>query len=89
MQCAIYKSRSKVNTYLYVERQGDFSQVPASLLNLLGRLEFVMTLELTPERKLALADPEQVRHQLREQGYYLQLPPEDYLRDTDAQQPEQ
>ncbi len=82
MHCAIYKSRKRINTYLYVERRDDFSRVPSSLLNLLGRLEFVMTLELTPERRLAVADPEQVRGQLQEQGYYLQLPPEDYLSDA-------
>jgi uncharacterized protein YcgL (UPF0745 family) len=36
-----------------------------------------MTLELTPDRTLARADPEQVRQQLETQGYYLQLPPSD------------
>ncbi|MEK7322921.1 MAG: YcgL domain-containing protein [Pseudomonadota bacterium] len=78
MYCTIYKSAKKDDTYLYVEKEGDFSRVPDSLLQLLGGLEQVMELELTPLRKLARADVEQVRAQLREQGYYLQMPPKTY-----------
>lgn len=77
MHCVIYKGRNKADTYLYVEREGEFSRVPAALLELLGELEHVLSLELTPQRTLAQADGEQVRHQLREQGYYLQMPPRD------------
>lgn len=77
MKCAIYKSLKKFDTYLYVEREDDFERVPAALRDMLGRLELVMTLELTPDRTLAHADPEQVRRQLREQGYYLQMPSKD------------
>ncbi len=77
MQCAIYRSNKKADTYLYVQEEGNFSRVPADLLSLLGRLDLVMTLELTPDRTLARADPEQVRQQLEARGYYLQLPPSD------------
>lgn len=77
MQCAIYKSNEKAETYLYVLEEGNFSRVPQDLLHLLGRLDLVMTLELTPDRTLARADPEQVRQQLEIRGYYLQLPPSD------------
>ncbi len=78
MRCAIYKSYRKSNTYLYVEKENDFTRVPAGLMALLGRLELVMTLELTPQRKLAQADPAEVCEQLRTQGYYLQLPPSEF-----------
>ncbi len=77
MQCAIYMSNKKADTYLYVQEKGNFSRVPADLLSLLGRLDLVMTLELTPDRTLARVDPEQVRQQLETRGYYLQLPPSD------------
>jgi uncharacterized protein YcgL (UPF0745 family) len=77
MHCAIYKSTKKAETYLYVQEKGDFSRVPQDLLRLLGELDLVMTLELTPDRALARADPEQVRQQLEIRGYYLQLPPSD------------
>lgn len=75
MHCVIYKGRKKADTYLYLEREGDFSRVPPALLALLGTLELVLNLELTPQRYLARADVEQVRVQLREQGYFLQMPP--------------
>lgn len=75
MRCAIYRSNKKADTYLYVQEEGNFSRVPQALLSLLGQLDLVMTLELTPDRTLARANPEQVRQQLETQGYYLQLPP--------------
>src|SRR3569833_3399430 len=76
--CAIYKSFLFFVCYLYVEKEGEFARVPAPLLQMLGRLEFVMTIERTPRRKLANADAAQVCRQLREQGYYLQLPPKTF-----------
>ena len=60
MKCAIYKSNIKTNTYLYVEKENDFTRVPSALMNLLGRLELVMTLDLNAQRKLAQADPAEV-----------------------------
>lgn len=77
MKCVIYKGEKKQDTYLYIERDGDFSRVPEALLKMLGMLEWVMALELTSDRTLVQADPEQVRRQLNEQGYYLQMPPQD------------
>ena len=76
MKCVIYKSDRKQDAYLYIEREGDFTRVPEALLALLGRLEHVMALELTEGRRLAQADPSQVRELLRVQGYYLQMPPQ-------------
>lgn len=75
MHCAIYKGPKKIDHYLYVENEGDFSRVPQALLDILGQLQLIMTLELGPERTLAQADAEQVRAALRDQGYYLQMPP--------------
>lgn len=77
MQCAIYKGQKKLDTYLYVEKENDFSRVPKSLLAMLGSLRLVMTLELTPEQKLARANTTHVLAELSERGYYLQLPPEE------------
>lgn len=77
MKCVVYRSERKQDTYLYIEREDDFTRVPEALLSLLGRLERVMALELTEERRLAQADPQQVRQLLRQQGYYLQMPPQD------------
>lgn len=76
MHCAIYKGTKKNDHYLYIEREDDFSKVPDVLLDMLGKLTLVMTLELSPERKLAQADTEQVIISLQKQGYYFQMPPD-------------
>jgi uncharacterized protein YcgL (UPF0745 family) len=75
MECFIYKSLKKADTYLYVPQKDDFDNVPETLRAMLGRMEFVMELELRDDRKLAQADARQVKQQLKEQGFYLQLPP--------------
>jgi uncharacterized protein YcgL (UPF0745 family) len=75
MQCFIYKSLKKQDVYLFLRIQDDFSCLPEALLTSLGRMEFVFSLELTPERKLANADPVSVINHLNQRGYFLQLPP--------------
>ena len=76
MQCAIYKGQKKIDHYLYVEKENDFSRVPEALLELLGKLQLVIALELSPSRQLAQADVTQVMKQVKEQGYYFQMPPD-------------
>lgn len=76
MHCAIYKGPKKIDHYLYIQREDDFSRVPEALLNMLGKLELVMTLELGPGRTLAQVDIHQVKIALKEQGYYFQMPPQ-------------
>lgn len=75
MLCFIYKSLKKENLYLYVDKKDDFSKVPEALFNSLGKMEFVMDLELTPERKLAKEDAEKVIESLAAKGFFVQLPP--------------
>ena len=76
MQCFIYKSLKKDYLYLYIVKKDDFSRVPDALVNRLGKLEFVMVLKLTPERKLAREDAGKVIENLKEQGFFVQLPPQ-------------
>ena len=75
MLCFVYKSLKKSDTYLFVKDKDDFQEVPAALQQMLGRLEFIMEVDLAKRKKLAQADCEQVRQQLQQQGFYLQLPP--------------
>lgn len=75
MNCAIYKGSKKDAHYLYIEREDDFARVPDNLLEILGELSLVMSLELSAERKLMQADVRQVMQALSEQGYYFQIPP--------------
>ena len=75
MQCFIYKSLNKDYLYLYISKKDDFSKVPDALFNHLGKIEFVMDLELSPERKLAREDAGKVIESLKKQGFFVQLPP--------------
>lgn len=74
MQCFIYKSLKKDYLYLYIAKKDDFSKVPDALVNSLGKMEFVMELELSPERKLAREDTGKVIECLKRQDFFVQLP---------------
>ncbi len=75
MLCFIYKSLKKNELYLYLNKKDDFSSVPEELFKSLGRLEFVMELELTPQRKLAREDVVKVMASLEKKGFHMQMPP--------------
>jgi len=77
MKCSVVRSSLKDFTYLYLLAGYVFDDLPDDLKKLFGRPEFVLNLELTPQRKLAYADVNQVMQNLSEQGYHLQLPPKE------------
>ena len=61
--------------YLYVYKAAGVAEVPEVLLTQFGEPESVMTLVLTPGRKLARADAAEVLQKIDEQGFFLQMPP--------------
>lgn len=73
IQCYIYRSERKADTYLYVAEKDDFSQVPPELLKIFGDPVFSFELELSPTRKLAKEDPAEVLANLKSQGFHLQV----------------
>ena len=77
--CSVYKSRKKLDTYLYLPRGAELAQLPAGLKAVFGEPEFVFDLELYPGRTLAQEDVMVVMRNLREQGYHLQMPQREYL----------
>lgn len=79
MQCFIYKGSKKSDSYLYVRQNNDFSDVPNQLLELLGKLDCVMELDLSARDTLAQVDINVVKTALRQQGYFYQIPPKDYV----------
>ena len=83
MKCFIYKSRCESEMYLYIAKRDDFGAVPNELLDRFGIPDFVMELELTPERSLARENPETVRANLKERGFHLQMPPKDPTLQTE------
>src|SRR5690554_4293549 len=73
--CSIYKSPRHEGMYLYVERSNGLKDLPEPLLERFGRPRHVNDMILDPARPLARVDVAQVMTKIREQGYYLQLPP--------------
>jgi uncharacterized protein len=71
----IYKGSRRAETYLYVAGEDAFERVPAELLEAMGALELVMTLELDEQRRLARVDAKDVLKSVTRVGYFLQMPP--------------
>ncbi len=88
MKCVIFRCSKKEEMYLYVpfqEKQEALLQsLPGGLEKLTGRLEKVMDLELSPERKLARVNAVDVLAALEEKGFYLQMPPNEIIRKDDS-----
>lgn len=79
MKCFVYRSSKRNNTYVYLRERDAFAVLPADLAGGLGTLDFVMELELTPERRLATQDPKRVLQNLREFAFHVQFPPNEQI----------
>ena len=71
----VFKSLKKLDTYLYVDKLKSFEELPSGLRDSFGQYELVLEMELSPARKLARADANQVLSDIAFKGFYLQLPP--------------
>jgi len=87
MLCCVYKSSKKAQTYLFINKRDDFAVVPEALMKMFGRPVMVTVINLATKVKLGFADLDKVKSNLIEQGYYLQLTPQedDLLKDHLAQ----
>ncbi|EIJ71362.1 YcgL domain-containing protein [Pasteurella bettyae] len=77
MLCAIYKSKKKEGMYLYVANRDHFNDVPSELRTAFGTPIFVMLFNLAGEKKLIHADKHEVMKKIQENGFYLQMPPQE------------
>jgi uncharacterized protein len=73
--CSVYRSNKREGMYLYVRRGDDLRELPEALLKAFGPPVPAMDMMLTAEKKLARAEASVVMAQIREQGFYLQMPP--------------
>lgn len=73
--CEVFRSPRRSETYLYVDKSAGYKDLPEALLEQFGEPESVMTLLLTPEKRLARVDATEVLARIESQGYYLQMPP--------------
>jgi len=74
--CWIYKSTRKEEMYLYLTAEDAFDKLPEELLGSFGTPVFVLSMELTATRKLARVNTGKVLSALRQEGYFLQMPPD-------------
>ena len=79
MQCFVYASLRKPDSYLWLAQRDAFDALPETLVLLLGELRFVLEVQLDEQRRLPVEDTEQVITNLRLQGWHLQLPPQETL----------
>ncbi|MFB3078404.1 MAG: YcgL domain-containing protein [Lysobacterales bacterium] len=75
MNCVVYKSDRKPDTYLYLADYCEFQELPGELQEIFGAPVRVMRLELSRKSRLARVDASAVRQELEKNGYFLQLPP--------------
>ena len=75
MHAFVYKSLRKADTFVYLAARDGFEPLPEAVRAQLGGLEFVLEVELTPERRLARVDAAKVRDALVERGFFIQVPP--------------
>ncbi len=75
MQCFVYASRQRMETYVWLRQRDAFDTLPARLRNTLGELRFVLEVDLDASRRLPHEDVATVMAHLRGKGWHLQLPP--------------
>lgn len=75
MQCFVYKSLRRAETYVYLRAADAIDVLPGPIAEQLGKLAFVIEIDLSSQRKLAREDVEEVMVNLNVQGYHLQFPP--------------
>ena len=78
MKCSVYRSTKKSDTYVYVPKDNDIAELPEGLTKILGKIEHVLEVDLATRSSLANADIDQVVQSLNSQGYFIQLPKEEY-----------
>lgn len=83
MLIAVYRTKKKEGTYLYVPKKGDFSALPEALLSQFGTPELVMLIPIEKRAVVAGVEKEKLIRAMEDPGFYLQMPPkEENLLDT-------
>lgn len=75
MEVCVYKSEKHTDTYAYLPVNEAFEDLPIAFRNHFGTATAFLNFSLHDQKVLAQADARQVLTAIREQGFYLQLPP--------------
>ncbi len=74
IECAVYKSQKKDETYVFIPTTTSLTDLPEDLLKVLGQTEMIMNLKLTAEKKMARGTAAAIMKSIEEQGFHLQMP---------------
>ena len=74
LECAVYKSLKKDETYVFIPNSTPLSDLPEDLIKVIGQTEKVMILSLTPEKKMARGSAAEILNSIDKQGFHLQMP---------------
>ena len=77
MFCYIYKNPKKDGMYLYIPKKDYFESLPEKLKENFKSINFVMAVNLDKRKSLAQVNLEELKKELIERGFYLQLPKEE------------
>ena len=80
MQCFVYRSSRRENTYLFMAKKDNFEEIPEALLHVFGDPEFSFEFELDNNKKLVREDSADVIKNIQERGFHLQMPSENKER---------
>lgn len=78
MWCYIYRSPKKENSYLYIAKENDFSQVPDVLMKAFGQPMFAMKVLLDGKRKFVVGMSDEIEERIKNDGFFVQM-----LKDDD------
>lgn len=84
---SVFKSPKKVELYLYVPKEDGLEKLPKEVLVIFGEPAHVLDLVLTPEKKLARVQTEEVLKALKSRGYFMQMPPHEFEKISDMAPP--
>jgi len=74
MQCYVYRSSKKDGLYVYLADEEGLSQLPEPVLHQLGEPELAMSFDLAKRTSLGHENINDVRKNLKEQGFHIQMP---------------
>lgn len=74
MMVLVYRSSKKDGLYVYVLEESMLERLPDPLLKQLGSPEQALTFDLETRKTLGSENPDEVRANLNERGYHVQMP---------------
>ena len=79
VDCRVLRCSRQDEMYIYLRQDLQPQDIPEALRQRAGQLTEVMQLQLSAQRRLARVNVLDVIAQLKQQGYFLQMPPSEKL----------